>query len=108
MAAADEDENAAPSRHHSSIVSPASPQIGVTSCSCRFRATPLPSKSSPSQNAARTPALMAPPETLDTVLMRGSQPSSFNLRRQPAWNSTARYPPPHSDKAMPSLSSSSN
>ena len=73
-----------------SIVSPASRRTGSTTALAKFVARFPSSKSSSFQASASTPAVIEPPETLDTRATPRSSPSSFSRQSAPRWKSIAR------------------
>ena len=73
-----------------SIVSPASRRTGSTTAFANFARDAVSSKASSSQASASTPAVIEPPETLETRVEPRSQPSSFSRQSAPRWKSIAR------------------
>src|SRR6187402_511528 len=84
-----------------STVRPASPRTGSTIAATNARATPCSSRSSRDQPCPSAPAVIEPPETLETRSRRGRKPSSFRRQSAPRWKSIARYPPPERQRARP-------
>ena len=67
-----------------STVRPASARMGAT------KVGSSPSASSFGQASASAPAVIEPPETLETRSSRLSQPASCSRQTTPTWNSMAR------------------
>src|SRR5216683_2798406 len=86
-----------------SMVVDASSWMGPATFSAKARPTLVArSKSSSRQRLPRTPAVIEPPETLETRASPRSIPRSFSRQSAPRWNTMARYPPPERQRAVPS------
>ena len=87
-----------------SMSRPQMPRTGATTSSVRFVATPF-SKRSRFHVTARRPAVMEPPDTLDTRDSEDNRASSLSRIRDPTWKRAARNPPPDNARAVPVRSS---
>ena len=73
-----------------SMVRPARPRMGSTTSAWNAFATPAPSKARRLHLSPSTPAVIEPPETLETRARRRRYPASLSRHSTPTWNTIAR------------------